>query len=529
MLLRRKFVPEEPKTERVFLWNMCFVWKMVCLLYWIPYVTTAQVFHPILLDTARWYVDESSPIPHSTLGIRIDSLSPFGTDSVLFNYKVFNNSQEQEVESPFMNSWIGPYVIVQPDRSVFFNDQGDSIFVPRYFPIDPDWRLYTYPNGDYIGFSDVSVVAQQVIGIPDTVLKLVLAVYDQAGQELNLPGVTDVELWIGMQNGLVRFFDVRVFPQVVRVVSLSPIYNWTFWAKYTNYSPGDILTSGSVFTPSNQPPEYSTTRVKLMAVNSTSANTRVFSTSVTQIHKYLDFGILQWVTDSTTTNGTISLPIYPDSVLVVPDTLMPYEAIPYGESSVAWAVNTRVYFERDTTLECAPFYYEWKSIPWAAVPWVLQDSVWQRMDWLSDGEFCSGSRLHESFHRSGTSCISNQYMNSYSSLSYAYAQISGATCGNTIVGIEEQLLSGTRVPSIIIYPNPASIKVRLKYNGTDLSTLSNLISITVTDAVGHSIVIPVERDGERIEFDISHLSAGLYTVSATIQGGQILRERLVVE
>jgi hypothetical protein len=499
------------------------------LLFLLPVFSLAQEFRPILLDTARWYVDESTPVPHSTLGIRIDSMGVSGSDSVLFNYKVFNNSEEEEVESPFMNSWIGPYVTVQPNRSVFFNDLGDSLFIPRYFPVDPEWRLYTYPNGDHIGFSSVSVVAQQVIGIPDTVLKLVLAVYDEVGQELNLPGVTGMELLIGKKNGLVRFFDVRVFPQVVRVVSLSPIYNRTYWAKYTNYSPGDILTSGSVFTPSSQPPDYHTTRTRLLAVSSTSANARVFSTAVTQIHTFLNFGTFQWVTDSTTTNGTISLPIYPDSVLVIPDTLMPYEATPYGWKLDAWVVNDRMYFERDTTLECAPFKHSWASFPLAGLPWLLQDSVWRKMDWISDGVFCSGTDYHDSYHRTGTSCMSNQYMNSYSSSSYSYAQISGATCGKTIVGIEEQLLSGRRVQSLIIYPNPASNRVRLEFHNIDPPTISNLIGITVTDVVGHSIVVPAEGVGERMELDIAHLSAGLYTVSATIKGGPVLHERLVVE
>lgn len=499
------------------------------LLFLLPVFSLAQEFRPILLDTARWYVDESTPVPHSTLGIRIDSMGVSGSDSVLFNYKVFNNSEEEEVESPFMNSWIGPYVTVQPNRSVFFNDLGDSLFIPRYFPVDPEWRLYTYPNGDHIGFSSVSVVAQQVIGIPDTVLKLVLAVYDEVGQELNLPGVTGMELLIGKKNGLVRFFDVRVFPQVVRVVSLSPIYNRTYWAKYTNYSPGDILTSGSVFTPSSQPPDYHTTRTRLLAVSSTSANARVFSTAVTQIHTFLNFGTFQWVTDSTTTNGTISLPIYPDSVLVVPDTLMPYEATPCDWDSDCWVVNARMYFERDTTLECGPYGYYWNPVWSGNVPWFMEDSVWRKQYNISDDIFCSGTRYDEPFHRTITDCVSTLLNNSYTNSSYAYAQISGSTCGNTIVGIEEPLLSGTRVPSLVIYPNPASNRVRLEFHNTGPSTISNLIGITVTDVVGHSIVVPADRVGERIEFDISHLSAGLYTVSATIKGGPVLRERLVVE
>jgi hypothetical protein len=83
--------------------------------------------------------------------------------------------------------------------------------------------------------------------------------------------------------------------------------------------------------------------------------------------------------------------------------------------------------------------------------------------------------------------------------------------------------------SISIYPNPASQTLRIKIQGSEFQVRN----VAITDVLGHKVLnSPPSKEGSReasFEMNISHLAPGLYTVSATLQNGETLRQRLVVQ
>jgi len=92
---------------------------------------------------------------------------------------------------------------------------------------------------------------------------------------------------------------------------------------------------------------------------------------------------------------------------------------------------------------------------------------------------------------------------------------------DTLTSIAEQQ---TKAASLSIYPNPASQSVRVEATGSHAQAMG----ITITDMLGHAVLsLPFGAVGEAI--NISNLANGIYTISATMQSGETLRQRLVVQ
>jgi hypothetical protein len=91
-------------------------------------------------------------------------------------------------------------------------------------------------------------------------------------------------------------------------------------------------------------------------------------------------------------------------------------------------------------------------------------------------------------------------------------------------------------PVLLIYPNPASQSVRLRVTphlAAQAGSGQQVRAVAITDMLGHKVLnslLGKEGSGEvSFEIDISTLAPGLYTVSATLQNGETLRQRLVVQ
>lgn len=75
-----------------------------------------------------------------------------------------------------------------------------------------------------------------------------------------------------------------------------------------------------------------------------------------------------------------------------------------------------------------------------------------------------------------------------------------------------------------IYPNPASQSIRVEATGGS----QQLTAITITDILGHAVLHQQTQSHENT-INISGLANGIYALTATLQGGETRRERLVVQ
>jgi hypothetical protein len=87
--------------------------------------------------------------------------------------------------------------------------------------------------------------------------------------------------------------------------------------------------------------------------------------------------------------------------------------------------------------------------------------------------------------------------------------------------IEEPL---TNTQTLLIYPNPASQSIRMEVAGNS----QEVNAVEVIDMLGHAVLQHrLAPTGQHI--DISGLASGIYTLAATLQSGETLRQRLVVQ
>ena len=92
---------------------------------------------------------------------------------------------------------------------------------------------------------------------------------------------------------------------------------------------------------------------------------------------------------------------------------------------------------------------------------------------------------------------------------------------DTLTSIAE---TPTTNPTLHIYPNPANQSVRLQLSGNS----QQINAVEVTDMLGHAVLRNrLAPTGQQI--DISGLASGIYTLAATLQSGETLRQRLVVQ
>lgn len=92
---------------------------------------------------------------------------------------------------------------------------------------------------------------------------------------------------------------------------------------------------------------------------------------------------------------------------------------------------------------------------------------------------------------------------------------------DTLTSVTEQQ---AKAALLSIYPNPASQSVRVEATGSH----AQAVGITITNMLGQSALsLPFREVGEAI--NISNLANGIYTIAATMQSGETLRQRLVVQ
>jgi hypothetical protein len=93
---------------------------------------------------------------------------------------------------------------------------------------------------------------------------------------------------------------------------------------------------------------------------------------------------------------------------------------------------------------------------------------------------------------------------------------------DTLTSIAE---TPTTNPTLQIYPNPANQSVRVELAGSHAQAMG----ISITDMLGHAVLSLPYAEVGGADVNISNLANGIYTIAATMQSGETLRQRLVVQ
>ena len=176
-----------------------------------------------LIDTARITHFAN---PYDVQSIRIDSIFPGATESVLVNYKVvdYMNTQGSMCVSTIGDSWLGKRVVVRNNGDyLFINASDDSMLVRSLAVLNDSWILAD-SAGCSLEARIVSIQQTSVLGNVDSVKTAILQMRDSTGATMN-SSYNGLTLSWSKQHGMVTSLDFLHFPLYPYTYSLAGFNN----------------------------------------------------------------------------------------------------------------------------------------------------------------------------------------------------------------------------------------------------------------------------------------------------------------
>jgi hypothetical protein len=161
------------------------------------------------------YIDATNNIK----AIRVDSIEIIGTNTYYYNFCTIRiNAESPWCYSPYGASWIGKYVVINPNGyNYFFNINEDTIKINTQAALYENWICYRFSNNDYIEATVFSIDTLTFIGVTDSVKTIQFQAKDGSGNPINHT-INDYQLKLSKEHGLIQLVNFIVFPDL-----------WTSW------------------------------------------------------------------------------------------------------------------------------------------------------------------------------------------------------------------------------------------------------------------------------------------------------------
>ncbi len=470
----------------------------------IPTLVAGQDHLPFRYGTKKVFVAENGL--GRAYSLALDSFQVNGVDTTFFNYFELDSV---ESGGDLCVGWGGPNCIKQDIPSwagrslqrinstgiVFLNIFGDTI------QLDLDQALTDTSLFYEDGLQRFSVILDQadtatILGVQDSIRQFTIIHQDNFGATIN-SDLNGASISIGKMLGIVNFFQIDSFPQILRPLKLLGDANWEIglWritpAVVHDYQPGDIIQIHS--TGSNYPPPItydSYIRYEILERTETSDHVN-----------YVAERQQMFVTTGVTTDAIVQLS-YSRTDLIAH---IPFESF----SGVDQELNV--------IEECGLLVYEYFHFPSPYIGFCPADTCWVGID-------TNGPQPSDIHHyrlgiwpeRSMYSTAAFPYFIS-DNVDVVYYMKNGIPCGNEVImGIRENVSVEERT---FCFPNPTS---------TSFTVIDELNAIGVQLIDIHGKVVLSQNNGMN-EIFIGHLNEGIYLVKIGTTEGWILIDRLLIQ
>ncbi|WP_052594257.1 T9SS type A sorting domain-containing protein [Aureispira sp. CCB-QB1] len=212
--------------------------------------------------------------------IRIDSTNHLGNHTFYRNHQVLTQTSYTGSCQIMVHdsSWVGHQILAYPNGDyLFFNRHNDSILIKTMANTNDTWRLYTFPNQDYIEAKVVGVVNSSILGTMDSVKTIQLQVKNSSNNNINNP-FNQKEIKFSKNYGLVSFYAMPNFPLDTNsyhlVGSSAPdlgTVNVTA-SDIFNYDIGDIFHIKDYYQSSSAPWEYNYKNIRKVVLDKVVSN-----------------------------------------------------------------------------------------------------------------------------------------------------------------------------------------------------------------------------------------------------------------
>ncbi len=226
--------------------------SLLFLLFVVPVVLTAQYYQNICSPGITFYRNNSGTI----LAFRLDSTDVSqNPDTVFYSYRAIREPQGGDCYDTTSGCFLGLMVTKKPSGVFqFYNKDNAQITLHTTEGLGYSWTFFSYPSGDYIEASIVSLNTDTILGIVDSVKVIEFQAKDNTGN--NIAHILNAQqIKLSKHYGLTRMLDIYSIPTVSVFYTLlgktSPpvgIQNIT-WNEVYNYSVGDVFHfHGSQYT-----------------------------------------------------------------------------------------------------------------------------------------------------------------------------------------------------------------------------------------------------------------------------------------
>ncbi len=470
--------------------------RKICTLIFIflPFLIRAQNYK--LFDAGSCKLFAGDPLTDSTYSMAFDSVIAMGGDSVYFNHAGLG----AEIESENCQFWGGPFCTQQNKPSwlgfqvisdnaghyLFFTGQGDTLHFD--FTLLPGDSSVIYQD-DAQTFYMVSegTDTMTVLGLADSAMVFRMVHTNVDGHTVSSPP-DDPMIVIGKMMGLVDFFRVDVFPQVLQplhlIGNLSPEAGLTKLtaAMLYDHQPGDEIQYSDYYSYPGGPPEDNYQRY--IKHHFLERDDTPDSIIYTVVRNTFEAG------SSTQETDTITLRYRKDDILAV----IPFDDIDQSISLVIKKLYKAGY--------CGLDLWTYRLVPEYLI-YCLADNCWGTYDIpgpppTEQSVYVCGLGLY----RDESSIFSPpyEYDRSYRII---YFKKDGTVCGDEVfVGMNDL----SRQPCFFtVYPNPVHHDMVIDKGVKGKGILS------VCDLTGQEI-IRISISERRTKIDVSALKRGIYLV-----------------
>ena len=181
----------------------------------IPLCVFSQNYKVVSNILPAFYSSELDGNNTGTQAFAIESQSIVGTDIMYSTFKTMRSDPEELDWGACVDSSggavMGKKLVQQNNRTILFNQNGDSIFVYQKTSIGNSWNYFKYNNGHFIEAIHNQTNYIDILGTFDSVKVFVLMHNDIEGNVVE-DEINGAEIHLSKNFGLIKTFDNYMFP-----------------------------------------------------------------------------------------------------------------------------------------------------------------------------------------------------------------------------------------------------------------------------------------------------------------------------
>lgn len=442
----------------------------------------------------------SSFSPVSPVNVLVfDSIRVVGNDTVFIGFQspVDSSQMPTTCMDDAGQSWFGTEAVKKASQiEVYVNDELDSVYYDPTASLGKTFRMFDYPNGDYLEATVISIQPFNSLGAPDSLKSLTLSHKDQFGVLVADPINADT-ISVARDSGWINFFELYNFPYVLEPKTRVQAIKMPNRFEAYNFDIGDrfqyMISTYTVFGP-NTPP----------VIQEANILAKQYMGATDSVEYIVEFKTMSFTFNpfpqphlDTTLNITIDTVVYAGlHQQFWPG--WPMQSLYFGNEVSCFTLDTgyctgtgiiglsQGIFYFDSTQSCYMTPFEPIVITRKFAEGLGE--VYFRDDALSVG----GSRLTKEL---------------------IWYQKASGQCGtqNTFTGIDEL----RNAFSFVLRPNPAHDQLTITYNGTEKAERVEIAAIN-----GKKILEFTPHSGAGIQADISSLAPGNYICTIITTAGR---------